>query len=119
MLAKQEERLFRALVNTRFGHLPLTSRLLDRGLAFLANLTITRQTALALTAFGYALLMGAEGSALYLRKPWARWFTIIATSSLIPIEMYEIVRRPNLTRILVFVANVTIVAYLWRRDELH
>lgn len=66
-------------------HIPLTSRLLDRVLEFLANLTVTRQTALAVTAFGYALLMGTEGIALYLRKPWARWFTIIATSSLIPV----------------------------------
>ena len=98
-------------------HLPLTSRLLDRVLASLANLTISRQTALGLTAFGYATLMGTEGIALYLRKPWARWFTIIATSSLIPVEVYEIVRRPHLTRILVLVANVAIVAYLWRRDE--
>jgi uncharacterized membrane protein (DUF2068 family) len=99
-------------------HLPLTSRLLDRVLASLANLTISRQTALGLTAFGYATLMGTEGIALYLRKPWARWFTIIATSSLIPVEVYEIVRRPHLTRILVLVANAAIVAYLWRRDEL-
>ncbi|PYQ82765.1 MAG: hypothetical protein DMG01_00320, partial [Acidobacteria bacterium] len=51
-----------------------------------ARLTITRQTALAITALGYAALMGIEGVALYQRKPWARWFTIIATSSLIPIE---------------------------------
>jgi uncharacterized membrane protein (DUF2068 family) len=99
-------------------HLPLTSRLLDRMLASLADLTITRQTALALTAFGYAILMGTEGIALSLRKPWARWFTIIATSSLIPVEVYEIVRRPHLTRILVLVVNVAIVAYLWRRDDL-
>jgi uncharacterized membrane protein (DUF2068 family) len=99
-------------------HLPLTSRLLDRVLASLANLTITRQTALGLTAFGYAALMGSEGIALYLRKPWARWFTIIATSSLIPVEVYEIVRRPHLPRILVLVANVAIVVYLWRRDDL-
>ena len=47
-------------------HLPLTSRLLDRVLAFLADLTISRQTALGWTAFGYASLMGTEGITLYL-----------------------------------------------------
>ena len=99
-------------------HVPLTSRLLEPVLEFLANLTITRQTALAVTAFGYAFLMGTEGIALYLRRPWARWFTIIATSSLIPLELYEIARRPHLTRVAVLVANVAIVAYLWRRDDL-
>src|ERR1700677_4675992 len=65
-------------------HLPLSSRLLDRLLTSVTNLTITRETALAITAFAYAILMGTEGVSLYARKPWARWFTIIATSSLIP-----------------------------------
>lgn len=99
-------------------HLPLTSRLLDRVLAFLANLTISRQTALAWTAFAYAALMGTEGIALYLAKPWARWFTIVATSSLIPIEVYEIVLRPRPIRVVVLVVNVIVVAYLWRRHDL-
>lgn len=80
-------------------HLPLTSRLLARAVALLSNLTITRQTALAITAFGYGLLMATEGVALYMRKPWARWFTIIATSSLIPIEVYEVVAKPDLARV--------------------
>lgn len=99
-------------------HVPVTSRLLNRVLAFLAGLTMTRQASLAATAFGYALLMGTEGVALYLRKPWARWFTIIATSSLIPLEVYEIARRPHLARVAALVANVAVVAYLWWRDDL-
>jgi uncharacterized membrane protein (DUF2068 family) len=99
-------------------HLPLTSRLLDRVLVLLANLTISRQTALAWTAFAYASLMGTEGIALYLGKPWARWFTIVATSSLIPVEIYEIIRRPQLIRVAALVVNVGVVAYLWRRHDL-
>jgi uncharacterized membrane protein (DUF2068 family) len=98
-------------------HLPLSSRLVTRVLAFVANLTIRRQTALAITAFAYAGLMGTEGTALYLRKPWARWFTIIATSSLIPVELYEIVRRLEPARVMVLLLNVVIVVYLWRRRE--
>lgn len=99
-------------------HLPLTSRLLDRLLVWAANLTITRQTTIAITAFAYAALMGAEGLALYRRKPWARWFTIGATSSLIPIEIYEILHEPHVTRVLVLVFNAAIVMYLWRRRDL-
>jgi len=93
----------------------LTSRLFERVLAFLADLTITRRTALAMSAFAYATLMATEGVALYLRKPWARWFTIIATSSLIPIEVYEIAREVHLIRVLVLVANVAVVVYLFKR----
>jgi uncharacterized membrane protein (DUF2068 family) len=98
-------------------HLPVTSRLFERVLALLANLTVTRQTALAITAFAYAVLMGTEGAALYLRKPWARWFTIIATSSLIPIEIYEIVREVHPVRVVVLLANVAVVVYLFKRKE--
>ena len=90
----------------------------ERAVQVAANLTITKETALACTAFGYAALMGTEGIGLYLRKPWSRWFTIGATSSLIPIEIYEIIRELRSARVLVLIANVAIVVYLVRRREL-
>lgn len=98
-------------------HLPLTSRIFARLLAIAVNLTIRKETALALTAFGYAVLMASEGIGLHLRKPWARWFTIGATSSLVPIEVYEILREPHAVRLLVFAANVAIIVYLVKRRE--
>jgi uncharacterized membrane protein (DUF2068 family) len=98
-------------------HVPLTSRLLNRLLASVSDLTVSRQTALAITAFAYAVLMGSEGISLYLRKPWARWFTIIASSSLIPLEVYEIVRAVRPIRIAVLLANLAIVIYLYRRKD--
>jgi uncharacterized membrane protein (DUF2068 family) len=120
-----------ALLSTRTGdpvdwlirlaltvHLPLTSRLFNRALIFTSNLTTTKQTALAITAFAYAALMGTEGTALHLRKPWARWLTIVATSSLIPIELYEIAREVHPIRIVVLIVNVAVVIYLWHHEEL-
>ncbi len=99
-------------------HLPLTSRVFARALRFAGNLTVGKETALAVTAFGYAALMGTEGVGLYLRKPWSRWFTVGATGSLIPLELYELVREVHVVRLLVLVANVAIVVYLVRRREL-
>ena len=99
-------------------HVPLTSRLFQRLLQSAGSLTIKKETALALTAFGYAALMGAEGVSLYLRMPWAPWFIIIAISSLIPVEIYEIVREIHAIRVLVLIANVGIVAYLWQGKEM-
>jgi uncharacterized membrane protein (DUF2068 family) len=99
-------------------HLPLTSALLDKALTFALGLSVGRQIALGVTALGYAVLMGSEGIALYLRRPWARWFTIGATSSLIPIELYEIVREPRPLRILILFLNLAVVVYLYRRKEL-
>lgn len=98
-------------------HLPLTSRVLDRLLMLVGDLTVSRETALAITAFAYAILMGSEGVSLYLRKPWSRWFTIIASSSLIPFELYEIARAIRPTRVLVLLANLAIVIYLYRRKD--
>jgi uncharacterized membrane protein (DUF2068 family) len=98
-------------------HLPLTSHLFDRLLSFAVRTTPTKEVAIALTAFGYAILLGTEGVGLYLRRSWARWFTIGVTSSLMPIEVYEIVREPRVLRALIFVLNAAVVVYLWRRRE--
>ena len=98
-------------------HLPLTSRLFDRALTLAVRATPKKEVALAITAFGYAIVMGTEGVGLYLRRRWARWFTIGATSSLIPVEVYEIVNEPRLLRVLVLLLNVAVVVYLWKRKE--
>jgi uncharacterized membrane protein (DUF2068 family) len=99
-------------------HLPLSSTLFDRALNFALSLPVRKQIALGITAFGYAALMGSEGTALYLRKPWARWFTIAATGSLLPIEVYEVVREVHPIRVLVLAVNIGIVIYLWTGNEL-
>jgi uncharacterized membrane protein (DUF2068 family) len=99
-------------------HLPLTSSVFERVLQFATNLTVKEEAALAVTAFSYAALMGTEGVGLYLRKPWARWLTVIATGSLVPIEIYEILRELDPVRVLILIANIAIVVYLARTREL-
>ena len=99
-------------------HLPLTSRLFDRLLSSLSDLTLPREVALAITAFAYAILsMGSADLQLYLRRPWARWFIVIATSSLIPVEAYEVIHEIHVVRVLVLLGNLAIVVYLWRRKD--
>ncbi len=99
-------------------HLPVTSHWFDELLQMATHLTVARRTGLAITAFAYALLLGTEGVGLYLRRPWARWLTIIATSSLIPIEIYECFRLLHPLRIIVLIVNVLVVIYLFRRKEI-
>jgi len=60
----------------------------------------------------YACLVMTEGVGLVLRKRWAEWFTIIATCSFIPIEVYEIFRHANKAKVGILCINVTVVAYL-------
>jgi uncharacterized membrane protein (DUF2068 family) len=70
---------------------------------------------LGAVSFIYAALFMTEGVGLWLAKHWAEWFTVIITGSLIPFEIYEMVRKPDALRILVFVVNIAVVAYLIRR----
>lgn len=98
-------------------HVPASSRLLMRGLSFATTLTPAREVALGITALAYAGLFVVEGFGLARRAPWARWLTIGATSCLIPLEVYEIARRPTALRIGALVLNLAVVAYLaWRKD---
>jgi uncharacterized membrane protein (DUF2068 family) len=79
--------------------------------------TPKKELGLALAAFTYAILMGTEGVGLYLRRSWARWFTIVATGSLIPLEVYEIVREAHPLRVVILVLNIAVVVYLLRRRD--
>ena len=65
--------------------------------------------------FVYAALLLTEGTGLLLRKRWAEYFTIITTAGLIPLEVYEIVRRVTAAKIAVLIINVAIVVYLIAR----
>jgi uncharacterized membrane protein (DUF2068 family) len=47
-----------------------------------------------------------------LRKRWGEWLTVIITSSLVPIELYEIYRHSSYVKLVVLALNVAIVIYL-------
>ena len=90
-------------------------RLLREGLAFLSGLSPRRIQVIASATFAYAGLFLVEGVGLWLGLHWAEVLTVIATSSLIPLEIYELVKHPSLNKMLVILANVAIVGYLaWR-----
>lgn len=67
---------------------------------------------LSLGTFLYAAVLVTEGAGLWFGKIWAEYLTVVATSSLIPLELYELTRHPTLVRLLVLGINVVVVAYL-------
>jgi uncharacterized membrane protein (DUF2068 family) len=67
---------------------------------------------LGLVSFLYAGLFLAEGTGLWLQKRWGEWLTVIITSSLVPVEIYEIYRHFSPVKVGVLVVNVAIVLYL-------
>jgi uncharacterized membrane protein (DUF2068 family) len=62
--------------------------------------------------FFYATLFLIEGTGLALRQRWAEYVTIISTSSLIPIEIYEMVKHYSSLKVAFLVINIAVVVYL-------
>ena len=84
----------------------------QRLLASIAQLTPRRAAALGLAAFAYGALFAVEGVGLWLGRRWAEYLTVIATGSLIPFEIYEMVRKLSPPRLIALILNVAVVIYL-------
>src|ERR1700737_3491175 len=67
---------------------------------------------LSVGTFFYSALLLTEGIGLLLAKRWAEYFTIIVTSSFIPLEIYEIVKRVSWAKLVVLLLNIVVVIYL-------
>jgi uncharacterized membrane protein (DUF2068 family) len=63
-------------------------------------------------SFIYAAIFLTEGIGLFLGKRWAEYFTIIATGSFIPLEVYELAKKPGISKVIAIIINVAVVAYL-------
>src|SRR6202021_3855635 len=88
------------------------NRYVDRALQKIGDLTPDKIKTLGIGSFIYAGLFLTEGIGLWLVKRWAEWFSVIITSSLIPVEIYEIYRHPSLIKSLVVILNIAVVGYL-------
>ncbi len=65
-----------------------------------------------LVSLGYAALLLAEGIGLWLEVSWAAYLTVVSTSALVPFEVYELIERVTLPRIILLAVNLVIVLYL-------
>jgi uncharacterized membrane protein (DUF2068 family) len=91
------------------------SRYVGQALLKAAALTPNKIEALAVGSFIYAGVFLTEGIGLWLLKRWAEWFSVIITSSLVPVEVYEIHRHPSALKFLTLVINVAVVGFLLYR----
>lgn len=65
--------------------------------------------------FAYAALFLTEGTGLILNRAWAEGLTIVATGSLIPVEVYECFHHFRVVKLVLLILNVAIVWYLIAR----
>jgi len=107
---------------TRLEHLDMwaatltdsfAQRLLLRALDWIEGLGATRIHIVVGVALGYTAVVLAEGVGLWMRRAWAEWFTVIATASLIPFELWELIIRPPNRKLAVLVTVLLNVAVVW------
>jgi uncharacterized membrane protein (DUF2068 family) len=89
---------------------PFFKHTLDR----LGRLRGHQVAVLGWAAIAYGALEEVEGVGLFRRRRWAEWLTVIATSVLIPLELYEVVHKPSWLKIGGVTVNIVIVVYLAR-----
>jgi uncharacterized membrane protein (DUF2068 family) len=108
-----QQQNFEHLVHS-LEHLSLTdsSGLRWRLVELMEQMGPSKFVAIGIVALAYAAIFATEGTGLWLRKHWAEWFTVIATGSLIPVEVYEVLLRFNWIKLAALIANVAIVLYL-------
>jgi uncharacterized membrane protein (DUF2068 family) len=87
-------------------------RLLPRALSHLLGLPSRQLEALGAGALLYAGLFLVEGVGLWRGRRWGEYLTVIATASLVPLELLELSRRSTTLRVLALALNVVIVGYL-------
>lgn len=72
-----------------------------------------------LLAVFYAIVRFTEAYGLWYLRAWAEWFAIISGAVYLPLEIFEIFKKPTVFRFSVFLLNLAIVLYLIyvRREE--
>jgi uncharacterized membrane protein (DUF2068 family) len=90
-------------------------RLILRALSYVEGLGADKLHLVIAVTVAYTAVVLVEGTGLWLRKRWAEWITVVATTSLIPFELWELIQRPPGHRWTVAVTlglNLLIAAYL-------
>jgi uncharacterized membrane protein (DUF2068 family) len=60
----------------------------------------------------YAVLEGLEAVGLWLMRRWAEYLTFIATTLLLPLEIYELTHKVSPLKIVTLLLNIAVVVYL-------
>jgi len=66
----------------------------------------------------YGVLEGVEAIGLWYGKRWAEYLTFIATTLLLPLEIYEIIHQGTVLKVIGFIINLAVVGWLLYRKRL-
>jgi uncharacterized membrane protein (DUF2068 family) len=81
-----------------------------------SHLTPGLATGIGLLSLLVAAVFGTEATLLTARVWWSTYFTIVLTALGIPLEIFEILRKPmGFRRYLLLAVNAAILVYVWKR----
>jgi uncharacterized membrane protein (DUF2068 family) len=80
----------------------------------LANLSDVRLWFLSLSAIIYSLIRFAEAYGLWNDRLWAIWFAVASGALFLPMELYELIEKFTIVRIIILLINTLLVFYLFR-----
>ena len=108
-----------AIEIAKFLSVSKENELVHRVADIISTVTPRQATAAGLASLVVALVFFLEGVLLSARIWWSTYFTIAITAMGIPLELYEIVHRPeSVRRWILLGVNAAILLFLWtRRNE--
>jgi len=74
--------------------------------------TDTQLRLLALGAVLYSTMRFIEAYGLWRNRIWAEWFALVTSGMFLPVEIYELLRKPTWVKLLILACNAFIVLYL-------
>ena len=88
-------------------------RLLLRALGWVEGLGAKRIHVVMAVTLCYTAVVLTEGVGLWMRRTWGEWVTVVATASLIPFELWELIVRPPDRKLEVLVTVLLNGAVVW------
>ncbi len=98
-----------ASVSKEVGHV---GGLLNSAASRVATLNRGHVRNLALGALAFGLVEATEAVGLWLEKRWAEYLTVVATASLLPLEVIELSHHVTVVKGFGFLLNIAVVGYL-------
>ena len=91
------------------------SRLFEAAIAKIASIDDHQLKLAEIGTFVYSALLLTEGTGLLLRQRWAEYLTTVITASFIPFEIFVMLKRFSVEKMIVLLINIAVVWYLVRK----
>ncbi|HGS4463152.1 TPA: DUF2127 domain-containing protein [Vibrio metschnikovii] len=98
----------------RHTHLNPASHLPSIFITAVSELSNTNIKLISLGALAYSFIRFVEAYGLWKSYVWTEWFALLSGAIYLPFEVYEMVVRPSMLGVSIFVVNIIVVTYMAR-----